>query len=103
MSGGSMDYLYSLLEYKAEFELSSPERVAFKEHLEKVAKALHDIEWVDSGDYGEGAEIEAIRACFSKETVEKLDEYSANYHDKSKIFDSKKVAIGMRVRMVSGK
>jgi uncharacterized small protein (DUF1192 family) len=31
--------------------------------LKLVAKALHDIEWVDSGDYGPGDENKAIRAC----------------------------------------
>lgn len=35
---------------------------AFGAHLEKVAKALHDIEWVWSGDLGEGDEEEAIEA-----------------------------------------
>jgi hypothetical protein len=62
MSGGSMDYLYSKLEY-AQFRQDTPERKAFAQHLEKVAKALHDIEWVDSGDYGPGDENEALRAC----------------------------------------
>ena len=30
-----------------------------------MAKALHDIEWVDSADYGPGDDTEAIRACLS--------------------------------------
>jgi len=62
MSGGSMNYLYSRLEY-AEFTADTPERRAFARHLKLVAKALHDIEWVDSGDFGPGDENEAIRAC----------------------------------------
>ena len=62
MSGGSMNYLYSRLEY-AEFTADTPERRAFAQHLKLVAKALHDIEWVDSGDFGPGDENEAIRAC----------------------------------------
>ena len=65
MSGGSMNYLYSKLEYEASFREYTPERRAFAKHLKLVAKALHDIEWVDSGDYGPGDEIEAIRACLS--------------------------------------
>lgn len=65
MSGGSMNYLYSRLDYDANFPTNTPERRAFKDHLVKVAKALHDIEWVDSGDYGPGDENEAIRACLS--------------------------------------
>jgi hypothetical protein len=62
MSGGSMNYLYSRLGY-AEFDVDTPERRAFAQHLKLVAKALHDIEWVDSGDFGPGDENEAIRAC----------------------------------------
>lgn len=69
MSGGSMDYLYSRIESDANFELNTPERRAFKAHLEKVVKALHDIEWVDSGDYGQGEETEAILACLSDSAV----------------------------------
>ncbi len=63
MSGGSMNYLYSKLEYEATFVADSPERRAFARHLKLVATALHDIEWVDSGDYGPGDENAAIRAC----------------------------------------
>lgn len=65
MSGGSMDYLYSKLEYDANFREDTPERRAFAKHLRLVAKALHDIEWVDSGDYGPGDDTDAIRACLS--------------------------------------
>lgn len=64
MSGGSMNYLYSKIEY-AEFPTDTPEREAFAKHLKFVAKALHDIEWVDSADYGPGDENEAIRACLA--------------------------------------
>jgi hypothetical protein len=63
MSGGSMNYLYSKLEYDATFETNTVERKAFKKHLALVARALHDIEWVDSSDYGPGDEVAAIRAC----------------------------------------
>ena len=63
MSGGSMNYIYSRLESDAEFDLNTPERVAFAKHLKLVAKALHDIEWVDSSDYGPGDDTAAIRAC----------------------------------------
>jgi len=64
MSGGSMGYLYSKLQ-AAEFDTGTPERAAFAEHLKLVAKALHDIEWVDSADYGPGDENAAIRACLT--------------------------------------
>lgn len=78
MSGGSMNYLYSKLEYDANFDMDTPERRAFAKHLKLVAKALHDIEWVDSGDYGPGGDTEAIRACLSSgatlnETVQAAD------------------------------
>jgi hypothetical protein len=64
-----MNYLYSKLEYDAEFSTDTPERLAFAKHIEKVAKALHDIEWVDSSDYGPGDENEAIRDCLSDATI----------------------------------
>ena len=62
MSGGSLDYFYLKLE-ELDFRQQTPQRKAFKRHLVLVAQALHDIEWVDSGDYSEGAESEAIEAC----------------------------------------
>lgn len=63
MSGGSMNYLYSKIEMDANFDRDTPERKAFGMLLDKVIKALHDIEWVDSADYGPGDENEAIIAC----------------------------------------
>ena len=62
MSGGSMDYFYFRVD-EVEFPLTTIERRAFRALLSKVAKALHDIEWVDSGDYGTGDETATIRAC----------------------------------------
>ena len=38
------------------------ERAWFVALLRAAAKAAHDVEWVDSGDYGPGDEVEAIRA-----------------------------------------
>ena len=67
MSGGSMDYLYSRLEY-AEFAQNTLLRKRFAEHLKLVAKALHDIEWVDSADCVPGDEDESIRACLKNST-----------------------------------
>lgn len=69
MSGGSMNYLCYKLENDANFHTDTPERMAFWSHLKLVSKALHDIEWVDSGDYGNGDEVEAIRACLSQSAV----------------------------------
>lgn len=69
MSGGSMNYLYSKLEYDATFSTNTAERRAFRQHLALVAKALRAIEWVDSGDSGPGDENAAIRACLAPGAV----------------------------------
>ena len=74
MSGGSMNYLYSKLLHCADFPINTPEREAFANHLKLVAQALHDIEWVDSGDYGPGDENAAIRACLHPEMPFLTDE-----------------------------
>lgn len=68
MSGGSLDYAYSRLESVADEILSRserPEHRAFAGHLYLVASALHDLEWVWSGDYGRGDELKAINAVIS--------------------------------------
>lgn len=83
MSGGSLNYLYSRLENDATFDLSTPERRAFKKHLEKIVKALHDIEWVDSCDYGPGDENAAIRACIGDGAV--LDAAIDQAHEAAKV------------------
>ena len=66
MSGGSYNYAYERVAEMAE-ELwhtdTDPLRRKFRDHLRLVAKAMHDVEWVDSCDYGEGDEREAIEAC----------------------------------------
>lgn len=69
MSGGSMNYIYSRIEVDVSFEKNTPERKAFDEHLKLIINALHDIEWVDSGDYAKGDETAAIRACIVNETL----------------------------------
>ena len=68
MSGGSMEYLCYKVE-EATFRLDTNERKAFAKHLKLVAKALHDIEWVDSGDDSPGSESAAIRACISSASI----------------------------------
>jgi hypothetical protein len=69
MSGGSMNYLYSKLEYDAIFSTDTPERLAFKRHLAKVAKAPAHIGGWDSCDMGPGDENAAIRACLQPDAV----------------------------------
>lgn len=66
MSGGSYDYAYRDMDSfirDLDRNASTPLRKAFVKHLAKVAKAMHDVEWVDSGDYSEGDEDKAIAAC----------------------------------------
>lgn len=71
MSGGSWDYFSCQLNDVAyRLKNTQPEtseaalRRALGELLSRAAKALHKIEWVDSGDNSEGDEREAIKACF---------------------------------------
>lgn len=69
MSGGAYDYAYGRIEnLAADIRGQSPLRRAFRTHLLKVAKACHDIEWVDSGDKSPGDEDEAICECLGKNT-----------------------------------
>ena len=65
MSGGSWDYFYGQLEeVAARLQCErDPLRKAFGSHLKKCAKALHDIEWVDSCDSSPGDEVMAIKAA----------------------------------------
>jgi hypothetical protein len=74
MSGGSYDYIHHRIDdFLEEFEQhlnNDPLRIAFCEHMKKIAKAVHDIEWVDSGDYGKGDEHEAIKACLLPTDIE---------------------------------
>ena len=70
MSGGSLDYVC----YKLDDAIEVIERrattvlqTAFAVHLKDVSKALHDLEWVFSGDYSDGDEVEALRKVVNKE------------------------------------
>jgi len=85
MSGGSLDYAYSKVEniaYDVAQKADSNLHKAFAKHLYIVAEALHDFEWVLSGDCGYGDEVEAIRKVVSpsqeietaKESAKKLIE-----------------------------
>ena len=62
MSGGSWDYQYCQLQELAQ-KLSTQadyRRRAMAIKVAQLATAMHDIEWVDSGDYSEDGDIEAI-------------------------------------------
>jgi len=70
MSGGSLDYVC----YKLDDAIEVIERrsttvlqTAFAAHLKDVSKALHDLEWVFSGDYTDGDDVEALRKVVNKE------------------------------------
>lgn len=66
MSGGSLNYAcheVADIGDRVARKAQTPLHRALATHLDLVAKALHDLEWVLSGDYSEGAEVEAIQAC----------------------------------------
>jgi hypothetical protein len=68
LSGGSYDYIsFKLDDVAANLrnQESDPRRAAFAKLLKLVSTALHDIEWVDSCDYGPGDENAAIDAVFA--------------------------------------
>jgi hypothetical protein len=64
-----MDYLSYKVE-DAHFHEGTPERRAFRKHLDLVAKALHEIEWADSGDTEPGdRDTKAILRCITRADV----------------------------------
>lgn len=69
MSGGSLEYVYCKV-HNAVTDITAqaktPLHRAFATHLVKVADALHDLEWVLSGDYGPGDEVASIEACLQE-------------------------------------
>ncbi len=72
MSGGTDNYAYRQVEMVAERlkaqRNTTPLRKAFAEHLELVAVAMHDLEWVDSQDSSPGDEEAAIRRVIDRPT-----------------------------------
>lgn len=73
MSGGSYNYAFRGVEEMAESlesQRSTPERLAFAALLRRVARAMHDIEWVDSCDMGDGKEVAAIMACIDQAALQ---------------------------------
>lgn len=78
MSGGSWDYLcYKMEDAGGRLRTSqTPDRKAFGVLMLKCAKAMHDIEWVDSCDMARGDEMAAIKAALGgTSTRELIDEY----------------------------
>ena len=78
MSGGSYDYLCYKMEDAADrlSQSKCPHRRAFAVLMYKCATAMHDVEWVDSGDMSEGDDIEAISAALGGvDTTELITSY----------------------------
>lgn len=72
MSGGSYGYLcYKISDAARQLDCKSQPayRRAFAKHLHLVAEAMHDVEWVDSSDYGNGDDKKAIMACIKPKDV----------------------------------
>ncbi len=66
MSGGSFNYLCYKMEEAADTLMRKdqpPYRKAFGVLMMRCAKAMHDIEWVDSSDMSRGDDEEAIMKC----------------------------------------
>jgi hypothetical protein len=64
MSGGALDYAYGRVRdtaYELIRQSTNSHQKALGRHLLLIAEALHDVEWVLSGDYAEGDEIDAIQ------------------------------------------
>lgn len=92
MSGGHYNYASHNINtfiYVFGLQANTPLRLAFLNHLKKVEKAIHDIEWVDSGDYGPGDEDAAIKEALGdnwktlsvEAAIEKLDELRVQLQD----------------------
>lgn len=70
-----MNYLYIRVEEVAadlQDKNKTPLQRAFGKHLEKVAKALHDTEWVWDSDYDKGDEEKAIKEVLGDSSAERM-------------------------------
>ena len=85
MSGGSYDYIclrIKDLENEIRNQGSDPRRAAFAKLMGLVGEAMHDIEWVDSGDYGPGDEHKSIDKVFAFLNVDPSIVTKAHAYDK---------------------
>ena len=77
MSGGALDYVSTkLFEHVSNIRAYGkthdlPQFRAFADHLDKVAEALHDVEWVMSSDYGLDGADKSIDTVFGDLAREK--------------------------------
>lgn len=69
MSGGSWEYVcYKISEAGQRLQGEAcPYRRALSDVVLKLAKVMHDIEWVDSCDMGEGDDVKAIKEFMGRE------------------------------------
>lgn len=66
MSGGSYDYLCYKMQEAARTLIRKDQvayRKAFGNLMMRCANAMHDIEWVDSSDMGQGDDEKSIMEC----------------------------------------
>lgn len=85
MSGGSYDYVcfkIEELEQSIRNQDKDPRRAAFAKLVGLVGKAMYAIEWVDSCDWGDGDDHEAIDKVFaflkaSPDVIKKAHAYDA--------------------------
>jgi len=89
MSGGHYDYIcFKIAEVEIRNAHKDPRRAAFQELLTLVGEAMHDIEWVDSSDYGPGDEHAAIDKCLKYlKTSPKMIAKAAMYDKINEIFE----------------
>ncbi|WP_199031720.1 hypothetical protein [Ralstonia sp. ASV6] len=67
-----MNYVYARVEDAADtlrICARTPLHRAFATHLQRVASALRDLEWVLSGDSATGSEEIAVKACLEPHAV----------------------------------
>jgi hypothetical protein len=86
MSGGSWDYITHRIDELADRLQSEkdPLRRLMGQRVSLLAKAIHDIEWVDSGDYSEGDDIEAINAFLWDDTSQNISAEIAAVAERAK-------------------
>lgn len=67
MSGGAYHYKsYQIQEFADEMRThNDPRRIAFKKLLQLCANVAHDIEFIDSGDYGENDADKSLNDVFT--------------------------------------
>lgn len=99
MSGGSWGYVYRHFEEAGNRLLLSadPLRVALGKKALQMADAMHAIEWVDSGDFGENDDVNKVReALCMGETGEDLVADAAIARIKAAIGDANRAIEAIR-------